>query len=170
MKSTPIKLIAFKLIPLLTLASVLIAVSGCERKDPNHPELYGVTISSSAANVAAVTSSATEVSNSSSSAATAVNNAERADYATDAWVGKWQGPEGTFLNIEGNKGVYTLTIQNLDGPKTYAGRTLGDRISFDRDGVAETIHASDGKDTSMKWLADKKNCLMIREGEGFCRD
>ena len=161
---------SLKLIPSLTLISVLVAISGCEKKDPNHPEIYDASTSSSTAGVNTATSSAPDPLSSAVSSTTAIANAERADFATDAWIGKWQGPEGTFLNIEGDKGVYTLTIQNLDGPKTYEGKTLGDRISFVRDGTGETIHVSDGKDTGMKWLADKKNCLMIREGEGFCRD
>ncbi len=161
---------SFKLIASLTLVSLLVAVSGCERKDPNHPEIYDARAASSAAEINAINSSASNASSSTESSLSAVGNAERADFATDAWVGKWNGPEGTFLNIEGNKGVYTVTIQNLDGPKQFEGKTLGDRISFIRDGIGETIHVSDGKDIGMKWLADKKNCLMIREGEGFCRD
>jgi hypothetical protein len=34
----------------------------------------------------------------------------------------------------------------------------------------ESIHAGNGEDTGMKWLLDKKNCLIIKYGEGFCRD
>jgi hypothetical protein len=34
----------------------------------------------------------------------------------------------------------------------------------------ESIRATDGPATGMKWLSDKSNCLTIRSGEGYCRD
>ena len=43
-------------------------------------------------------------------------------------------------------------------------------MQFQRDGKSETISAGSGRDTGMKWLLDKKNCLIIKIGEGFCRD
>jgi hypothetical protein len=155
--------------PLLTLVFILAAAIGCEKKDPNHPEIYD---NSTASNKAAISTAPVPAAESSPAAASlaGVHGAEPADYATDAWIGQWYGPEGTFLSIEGDKGTYKLTIQNLDGPKEYTGKTLGDRIKFDRDGTTETIHTSDGKDAGMKWMADKKNCLMIRTGEAYCRD
>ena len=90
--------------------------------------------------------------------------------ATDAWLGQWNGPEGTFLRLEGGKGQYVVTIQNLDGPQTYQGGTSGVQIQFDRNGVKETIRATNGAETGMKWLSDKSTCLTIRSGEGYCRD
>jgi hypothetical protein len=35
---------------------------------------------------------------------------------TDGWLGRWNGPEGTFLMLEGDNGLYEVTIRNLDGP------------------------------------------------------
>jgi hypothetical protein len=90
--------------------------------------------------------------------------------ATDKWLGQWNGPEGTFLRLEGRKGKYEITIQDLDGPKTYQGISLGDQIQFERDGATETIRATNGAETGMKWLSEKANCLTIRPGEGYCRD
>jgi hypothetical protein len=89
--------------------------------------------------------------------------------ATDMWLGQWNGPEGTFLRLEGGNGRYTLTIQYLDGPRTYSGNSNGDHIDFERNQVKESIHATDGAATGMKWLADKSHCLTIRAGEGYCR-
>jgi hypothetical protein len=43
-------------------------------------------------------------------------------------------------------------------------------IEFVRGGNTEVIHATDGVGTGMKWLVDKNNCLVVRPGEGFCRD
>ena len=89
--------------------------------------------------------------------------------ATDRWIGQWTGPEGGFLRIEGSGGRYELTIQNLDGPRKFAGAAAGDTIVFERDGVKESVHATDGNATGMKWLAGKSDCLTIKTGEGYCR-
>jgi hypothetical protein len=90
--------------------------------------------------------------------------------ATDAWLGQWNGPEGTFLRLEGGNGRYEVTIRDLDGARTYEGTAKGAEIQFDRNGKRETIRATDGAETGMKWLSDKSDCLTIRPGEGYCRD
>ena len=90
--------------------------------------------------------------------------------ATDGWIGQWNGPEGTFLRLDGGDGTYAITIQDLDGPRNYTGTAVDGRIEFERNGVKESIHASNGTETGMKWLAEKSDCLTIRPGEGFCRD
>ena len=89
---------------------------------------------------------------------------------TDQWIGQWNGPEGTFVRITGGSGHYDVTVQNLDGPRTFVGRAAGDKIEFERDGRWETLRASNGEQTGMKWLAGKRDCLMVRAGEGYCRD
>lgn len=90
--------------------------------------------------------------------------------ATDKWIGQWNGPEGTFLRLEGGKGKYEITIQDLDGPRTYQGTSAGNQVQFERNGATETIRATNGAETGMKWLSEKSNCLTIRPGEGYCRD
>lgn len=40
----------------------------------------------------------------------------------------------------------------------------------ERNGHTESIRAAGGGETGMKWLLDKKNCLTLQAGEGFCRD
>lgn len=97
-------------------------------------------------------------------------NTQTAPIPTDNWVGKWNGPEGTFLEIRGGNGKYEITINNLDGPKDYTGKNLGREIQFEREGVKELIQATNGTQTGMKWLGDKKDCLTIHAGEGYCRD
>jgi len=89
---------------------------------------------------------------------------------TDKWLGQWNGPEGTFLRLEGGKGKYKITIQDLDAARIYQGNSAGDQIHFDRNGVTESIHATNGVGTGMKWLSEKSDCLTIRTGEGYCRD
>lgn len=90
--------------------------------------------------------------------------------ATDAWLGDWRGVEGTQLTIAGGQGAYRITVRDLDGPRDFDGSAVADGIAFERDGSMETIRATDGAGTGMKWLTGKRDCLMIREGEGFCRD
>lgn len=89
---------------------------------------------------------------------------------TDRWLGQWNGPEGTFLRLAGGQGKYEITIQNLDGPRTLKGNAAGGQIQFERDGLKESIRATGGAETGMKWLASKSNCLTVRAGEGYCRD
>lgn len=92
--------------------------------------------------------------------------------STDKWLGEWTGPEGGFLSISRKQGAtYELEIHSLDGPNTYEGVAVGDQIEFKRDGKTETIRAGSGEETGMKWLQEKKNCLIIGQGEGgYCRD
>lgn len=106
----------------------------------------------------------------SSVAASSIATTPDTTATTDAWQGKWNGPEGTFLEISGTGGKYTIVIQDLDGPKTYEGVSNHNQIEFQRNGETETIRASNGAETGMKWLADKLDCLTIHTGEGFCRD
>ena len=106
----------------------------------------------------------------SDSTGVADSGATTSSPATDGWLGQWNGPEGTFLRLEGGKGKYAITIQDLDGPRTYQGTAAGAQIQFDRNGVQASIRATNGQETGMKWLRDKSDCLTIRPGEGYCRD
>jgi hypothetical protein len=89
---------------------------------------------------------------------------------SDRWLGQWNGPEGTYLLLSSNGDKYIVKIQSLDGPATYEGVPVGDRIEFVRAGRTEFIRAGSGEETGMKWLLEKKNCLIVKTGEGFCRD
>jgi hypothetical protein len=88
----------------------------------------------------------------------------------DGWVGEWRGPEGTSLRIRKQEVGYELVITNLDGPREFPGVAADEVIEFERDGVTETLRAGNGDATGMKWLAGKKDCLLLRAGEGWCRD
>jgi len=94
-----------------------------------------------------------------------------ANNVTDKWVGRWAGVEGTYLQLSKKDAGYVVEIADLDGPKTYEGVAAGDRIEFKRGGKTESIRAASGDETGMKYLAGKKNCLVVTIGsEGFCRD
>ena len=88
----------------------------------------------------------------------------------DQWLGRWSGPEGTFLDISRDGDGYALAIQDLDRLTRYAGRATGDHLEFEREGKTESVRATAGAETGMKWLLDKRDCLTIVTGEGFCRD
>lgn len=93
------------------------------------------------------------------------------DAGTQAeWAGRWNGPEGTFLELTPNGDVVSVTITNLDGPRTFEGRYEGENVLFTRDDVRETIRPGTGKETGMKWLMEKERCLIVKDGEGYCRD
>lgn len=106
----------------------------------------------------------------STAAAEPATAAAPADAVPESWLGRWTGPEGTSLDLSRTSGVYTVKITSLDGPASFEGKGVGDHIEFQRDGKLETIRATNGQETGMKWLAEKTNCLTIRQGEGFCRD
>ena len=80
------------------------------------------------------------------------------------------GSEGTYLEISKSGDKYEIRIKDLDKMQTYRGTAAADRISFERNGKAETIRSGNGQQTGMKWLADKRNCLVIRLGDAYCRD
>ena len=39
-----------------------------------------------------------------------------------------------------------------------------------RDGVRESLRPGSGVETGMKWLQDKSDCLVVKPGEGYCRE
>ncbi len=86
------------------------------------------------------------------------------------WIGRWNGPEGTSLEVGGVRGNYTVTIVDLDGARTFPATITAEGISFERGGLKETVKPTDGAATGMKWLAGKSNCLTVTAGEGYCRD
>ena len=95
---------------------------------------------------------------------------EAAAYVTDQWVGRWSGPEGTYLDVAGGNGHYQITVKDLDRARTFQGSSVDDRIEFQRDGANESLRHSNGNETGMKWLAGKADCLTVKPGEGYCRD
>ena len=95
---------------------------------------------------------------------------EEATAFPESWLGSWTGPEGTSLLLsKTTPNKYDATIRSLDGVATYPGVWSYDAIDFIREGRTERIRAGTGTDTGMKWLLEKKHCLVIKLGEGFCR-
>lgn len=96
---------------------------------------------------------------------------------TDKWVGKWLGVEGLNLTIAKDdsigRGHYILTMKyglDADDEGTFKGEANEDGIAFTRPDGPQQLSAGDGEATGLKWLADKKDCLIVDTGEGYCRD
>ncbi|WP_460133812.1 membrane lipoprotein lipid attachment site-containing protein [Pseudomonas sp. S1_E04] len=95
---------------------------------------------------------------------------------TDTWIGKWVGVEGLHLTIAKDnvvgRGHYILTMQyglDAEDSGTFKGAAFEDGIAFTRPDGPQVLRAGDGKATGLKWLADKKDCLVVATGEGYCR-
>lgn len=91
----------------------------------------------------------------------------------DAFAGRWAGPEGLFLQIDPQgEGEYRLTLKDsLDDQAEYTAEVTPTGLSFQRKGRTVIIHKGTGAETGFKWLAEKKDCLILVDGEeGYCRD
>ena len=90
----------------------------------------------------------------------------------ESWAGKWTGVEGMYLTITPTEpGKYKLEMQSdLDTKGTYDGSDSEHGIRFARGAEALSLHRGNGAETGLKYLADKTECLIVKEGEGYCRD
>jgi hypothetical protein len=93
---------------------------------------------------------------------------DRAEYAK--FEGRWAGAEGTWIMIAPASTEFMITIKNLDSIKGYSGKPGKDQILMQRDGKDVVIKPGTGKDTGMKDLVDKKNCIVVGKNEGYCKD
>jgi hypothetical protein len=96
---------------------------------------------------------------------------------TDQWVGRWIGVEGLFLDISKDEpagpGHYRLHMRyGLDADQigTFEGQATAEGIRFNREDGPQLLRAGDGEATGMKWLLEKEDCLVVKTGEGYCRD
>jgi hypothetical protein len=58
---------------------------------------------------------------------------------------------------------------DADAAGTFKGEAAEDGIAFTRPDGPQLLRAGDGAATGLKWLADKKDCLIVATGEGYCR-
>ena len=88
------------------------------------------------------------------------------------WAGKWTGPEGLYVIVTpGTEGKIALEMQSdLDTKGSYEGTATADGVSFKRGDEMLMLKQATGDQTGLKYLVGKKNCLMVKSGEGFCRD
>ena len=89
-----------------------------------------------------------------------------------SWAGKWTGVEGMYATITlAEPGKYKLEMQSdLDTSGTYDGEDSEHGIKFTRGGEELSLRRAGGDETGLKYLAGKKECLVVKPGEGYCRD
>ncbi|MES2988255.1 MAG: hypothetical protein V4808_10145 [Pseudomonadota bacterium] len=156
-----------KLVPTLTIALALAACSTAENASQqvgNAAEATGDVLMNAGEDVASITGNAAE------DVGNAVSDATKGH---DAWVGRWIGVEGTTLNITKASlpDHYKLEMQyTLDSKGTFDGTGTKEGITFTRPDGKQLLSASDGDATGLKYLAGKKDCLKVKQGEGYCRD
>lgn len=101
------------------------------------------------------------------------NAIDRRSVPTDDWVGRWNGVEGTYLVIvkTDTPGSYKMDMQyTLDDKGKFDGKAAGESIAFERPDGKQILRHTDGDQTGLKYLAGKKDCLSVKQGEGYCRD
>ena len=88
------------------------------------------------------------------------------------YLGRWIGVEGMYLDVAAKPGGgLTLDMQwDLDHHGRFDGSVTAEGLRFMRDGIAESALHTNGDATGLKYLEDKKDCLTVKPGEGYCRD
>lgn len=143
---------------ILTSAAALVLLAGCQKAEAPAPTQNATTEEVPVETVPA-------------------EGGEAADPATaahrfESWVGKWTGVEGMYVAITtAESGKYKLEMQSdLDTRGTYNGEDSEHGIKFKRGNDELTLRRGSGDETGLKYLAGKKECLIVKVGEGYCRD
>ena len=105
--------------------------------------------------------------------------ANPSEAALQQMLGRWNGPEGTYIDIADKKGPdgkqlnprkFEIEIKNLDKAQKYEGTAKGRDIEFTRNGKTETVKTATGTETGMKGFEKETTCLVVTKGsEGFCK-
>jgi hypothetical protein len=59
---------------------------------------------------------------------------------------------------------------DLDTKGSYDGEDSEHGIKFKRGSEELSLRRGSGDETGLKYLAGKKDCLIVKPGEGYCRD
>ena len=99
--------------------------------------------------------------------------------ALQQMLGRWDGPEGTYISISDKKGTdgkqqtprkFDIEIKDLDKAEKYEGTAKGKDIEFTRNGKTETVKTATGAETGMKGFEKETTCVVVTKGsEGFCK-
>jgi hypothetical protein len=155
------------------IVGVALLAAGCsanERRDEGRATQAAIDNSAEATLVPAASPTPTP---SASASATPTPGPSASGTSADAtpYLGRWIGVEGMVLNVAAVPAGVTLDMQyDLDNRGTFAGTVGPQGIAFTRNGLAETLKPGDGAATGLKYLADKRDCLIVKSGEGYCRD
>lgn len=93
----------------------------------------------------------------------------------DGWIGSWKGAGGRRLTIARAAGKapghYLITDAYASVRHgSFDGVARADTIVFTRPDGEQTLRATDGKGTGVATLVRKSDCLLVKPGEGYCRD
>lgn len=144
---------------IMASAAALILLAGCEKAEAPAP--------------AASDTTTTEVPDETVPTETAAaEDPATAPHRFASWAGKWTGVEGMYATITpGEPGKYKLEMQSdLDTKATYDGTDSEHGIKFKRGTEELSLRRGNGDETGLKYLAGKKECLIVKSGEGYCRD
>lgn len=141
---------------ILAGAAALVLLTGCEKAEAPAP----------------AQTSTTEVPVETVPDETATVDPATAPHRFADWAGKWTGVEGMYVTITlAEPGKYRLEMQSdLDTKGNYDGEDSEHGIKFKRGGEELSLHRGSGDETGLKYLAGKKECLIVKSGEGYCRD
>lgn len=103
-------------------------------------------------------------------------NAAADPSVNERWMsltGDYVGPEGLTLSIEPiDDGKFDVAMRwglDADMTGTFVGEAVEHGIALTRGNERITLRPGSGDDTGMKWLAGKKDCIVVKDGEGYCR-
>jgi len=146
------------------LAGAALLLAGCEREDGSAPV---ADATGGNAMTGVPTASAPVVADE-----TAAQQQEEG--AREFFPGTWTGPEGLAFVVTAKPDGTGYRIRNrdtLDTEVTFDAVRTGDRLAFVRRGQPQTARPGTGAETGFKWLANKRDCLIVETGvEGYCRD
>lgn len=99
---------------------------------------------------------------------------QKEEGAREFFPGTWTGPEGLSFVVEAKPDGAGYRVRNrdtLDTEQVFDAVRAGETLTFVRRGVALTARPGTGAETGFKWLANKRDCLIVQIGvEGYCRD
>ncbi|KTE15503.1 hypothetical protein [Sphingopyxis sp. H115] len=144
---------------ILASAAALVLLAGCEKAEAPAPAPTDTTTTE-----VPVETVPTETGDATDPAT--------APHRFASWAGKWTGVEGMYVTITtGEPGEYRLEMQSdLDTKGTYDGEDSEHGIKFTRGTEELSLRRGSGDETGLKYLAGKKECLIVKDGEGYCRD
>lgn len=87
----------------------------------------------------------------------------------DDWEGRWIGGDGDVLTLSKVAEGYEVSIRSDGTDTAYKTHVENEVFHFTRHGD-ETLTAGKGKDSGVASLAGKSDCLIVKQGEAYCRD
>ena len=150
--------------PLPFLVFAVVAIAACSDRTPATPAAPDPVSATPAPSVEPAPTSPAE--------ATPTPPATEAAMLEADYLSRWTGVEGMYLDITSKPGggVRVQMQWDLDHRGTFDGSVTAEGLRFMRDGVAETAVPGNGDATGLKYLAGKQDCLVVKPGEGYCRD